>query len=394
MYLGIDIGGTFTDLVLMDEGGNISTAKAPTTPGELEKGVFDAVAVAAKAQGLGPEELLSRVTAFGHGTTQATNALIERTGATTGLITTRGFGDTLALQRLMGFTAGIPVEHLGRYSRRRYPDPIVPRRLVREVRERVDQAGCVLVPLDEDSARGAVRELIDAGVQTFAVALLWSFRNPAHEERVGAIIREMAPDAFVSLSCQVSPIIGEYEPTATTVLNSYLAPKVANYLDRIENLLRDRGFRGKFNVLNSAGSVVPAREAARKPVLLVASGPAGGVMGSLQLAQEIGHSNSSPPTRAAPASTWRWWWTTSRWCPAPTKSAAIISTRRSSIFAPSAPAVAPSRACKRVCCGSDPTVPAPCRVRSAMAAAASLRPSPTPIWCSAFSTRTISSAAA
>jgi N-methylhydantoinase A len=117
MYLGIDIGGTFTDLVLMDEGGNISTAKAPTTPRELEKGVFDAVAVAAKAQGLGPEELLSQVTAFGHGTTQATNALIERTGATTGLITTRGFGDTLALQRLMGFTAGVPVEHLGRYIR-------------------------------------------------------------------------------------------------------------------------------------------------------------------------------------------------------------------------------------------------------------------------------------
>jgi N-methylhydantoinase A len=157
MYLGIDIGGTFTDLVLMDEGGNISTAKAPTTPGELEKGVFDAVAVAAKAQGLGPEELLRRVTAFGHGTTQAANALIERTGATTGLITTRGFGDTLALQRLIGFTAGIPVEHLGRYSRRRYPDPIVPRALIREVRERIDQAGRVLVALDEDSVREAAR---------------------------------------------------------------------------------------------------------------------------------------------------------------------------------------------------------------------------------------------
>ena len=116
------------------EGGGISTAKAPTTPGELEKGVFDAVAVAAGTQGLGPEELLGRVTAFGHGTTQATNALIERTGATTGLIATRGFGDTLALQRLMGFTAGVPVENLGHYSRRRYPAPIVPRRLVREVR--------------------------------------------------------------------------------------------------------------------------------------------------------------------------------------------------------------------------------------------------------------------
>ena len=291
MYLGIDVGGTFTDLVLMDDGGNISTAKAPTTPGELEKGVFDAVALAAAAQGMAPEELLGRVDAFGHGTTQATNALIERTGATTALIATRGFGDTLALQRLMGFTAGIPVEHLGRYSRRRYPDPIVPRALVREVRERVDQAGRVLVPLDEDSVRRAVQELIDAGAQTFAVVLLWSFRNPAHEQRIGDIIREMRPDAYVSLSCAVSPIIGEYERTATTVLNSYLAPKVANYLDRIESLLRDRGFRGKFNMLNSAGGVIPAREAARKPVLLVASGPAGGVMGSLQLAQEIGHNN-------------------------------------------------------------------------------------------------------
>ena len=291
MYLGIDIGGTFTDLVLMDENGNIVTAKAPTTPGELENGVFDAIALVAATQGVAVEQLLAKVIAFGHGTTQATNALIERTGATTGLIATRGFGDTLALQRLMGFTAGIPVEQLGRYSRRRYPEPIVPRGLVREVRERVDQAGHVLVPLDEESVRTAVRELSDAGAETFAVALLWSFRNPAHEQRVGEIIREMRPGAYVSLSCEVSPIIGEYERTATTVLNSYLAPKVADYLSRIETLLRDRGFHGNFNVLNSAGGVVPATEAARKPVLLVASGPAGGVMGSLQLAKEIGHRN-------------------------------------------------------------------------------------------------------
>lgn len=291
MYLGIDIGGTFTDLVLMDDSGSISTSKAPTTPGELEKGVFDAVAVVAQTKGLTPEQLLSRITSFGHGTTQATNALIERTGATTALITTRGFGDTLMLQRLLGFTAGVPVESLGRYSRRRYPEPIVPRSLVREVSERVDQSGRVLVALDEETVRKAVAELSDEGAQTFAVTLLWSFRHPAHERRVEAIIREMRPDAYVSLSCEVSPIIGEYERTATTVLNSYLAPKVADYLARIESLLRDRGFQGKFNVLNSSGGVVPAREAAQKPVLLVASGPAGGVMGSLQLAQEIGHDN-------------------------------------------------------------------------------------------------------
>jgi len=242
--------------------------------------------------------------------------------------------------------------------------------------------------------RGAVRELIDAGVQTFAVALLWSFRNPAHEERVGAIIREMAPDAFVSLSSQVSPIIGEYERTATTVLNSYLAPKVANYLDRIESLLRDRGFRGKFNVLNSAGGVVPAREAARKPVLLVASGPAGGVMGSLQLAQEIGHTNIITTDMGG----------TSFDVALVVDGKPLVSgTHEVGGYHLNTPVIdiraigaggGSMPACRRVSCGWDPTAPAPCRVRSATAAVASSPPSPTRTWSLAFSTRTISSVAA
>ncbi len=138
MYLGVDIGGTFTDLVLMDENGAISTAKSSTTPGELETGVFNAIALAAEARGMSADDLLARVVTFGHGTTQATNALIERTGAVTGLITTRGFGDTIGLQRLMGFTAAMTVDELGWYSKRRYPDPVVPRALRREVPERVD----------------------------------------------------------------------------------------------------------------------------------------------------------------------------------------------------------------------------------------------------------------
>ena len=139
------------------------------------------------------EELLAKVTAFGHGTTQATNAVIERDGARTGLLATAGFGDTLAIQRLMGFTAGVPVDRLGWYSKRRYPDPIVPRGLVREVRERVDHSGKVLVPLDEASVRKAVQELVEAGVETFAVAFLWSFKHPEHERIAGRIIRELAP---------------------------------------------------------------------------------------------------------------------------------------------------------------------------------------------------------
>ena len=128
-------------------------------------------------------------------------------------------------------------------------------------------------------------------VETFAVALLWCFRNPTHERRVGEILREMRPDAYVSLSSEIAPMIGEYERTATTALNSYLAPKVVNYLNRMEGRLQESGFKGSFHILNSSGGVMPAKEAARKPVLLLTSGPTGGVLGSLQLANALGHSN-------------------------------------------------------------------------------------------------------
>ncbi len=291
MFLGVDIGGTFTDLVMLDENGGLVTTKALSTPGELEVGVFNAVEDAARQRGMTGEELLARVVAFGHGTTQATNAVIERDGARTGLIATRGFGDTLAIQRLMGFTAGVPADRLGWYSRRRYPEPIVPRHLVREVRERLDHAGTVLVALDEAELRAAARSLLAEGVQTFAVAFLWSFRNPEHERIAARIIHEEAPGAYVSLSSEIAPVLGEYERTATAALNSYLAPKVVSYLDGIEQMLRRKGFKGAFSILNSAGGVMPVAEAARRPVTLVTSGPTGGVMGSIHLAKRLGYRN-------------------------------------------------------------------------------------------------------
>ncbi|PSH65240.1 hydantoinase/oxoprolinase family protein [Phyllobacterium sophorae] len=291
MYLGVDIGGTFTDLILLGDDGDLITTKALSTPGELEVGVFNAVRDAAARRGMSGEELLARVVSFGHGTTQATNAVIERDGARTGLLASRGFGDTLAIQRLMGFTAGVPVDRLGWYSKRRYPEPIVPRHLVREVRERVDHAGKILVSLEEGEVRSAVRELLAEGVQTFAVAFLWAFRNPEHERVAARIIREEAPGAYISLSSEVAPVLGEYERTATTALNSYLAPKVVSYLDAIEQMLRSRGFKGAFSILNSAGGVMPVSEASRRPVTLVTSGPTGGVMGSVHLARKLGYRN-------------------------------------------------------------------------------------------------------
>ncbi|MFK4548120.1 N-methylhydantoinase A [Streptomyces tendae] len=292
LYVGVDTGGTFTDLVVMDGDGRTLTNKAPTTPHALEEGVFAALRLVAAERGETLEEMLDKVESFGHGTTQATNALIERRGARTALITTRGFGDTLIIQRLMGATAGMPTESLAAFRNRRHPEPLVPRSLIAEVPERVDQAGSVLVPLDEAAVREAVRRLCEEGVEAYAVCLLWSFRNPVHERRIGEIIREVAGDGvYISLSHEVSPVIGEYERTATTVLNSYLGPTVERYLERLERRLREHGLTGRFSVLNSIGGVMSARDAASRAVVLLASGPTGGVIGSRHLARELGHTH-------------------------------------------------------------------------------------------------------
>lgn len=292
LYVGVDTGGTFTDVVVMDAAGSVVTNKAPTTSHALEEGVLNALTLIADERGESLGEMLRQVASFGHGTTQATNALIERRGTSTGLITTRGFGDTILVQRLMGFTAGTPTELLGKFSSRRYPDPLVPRTLIAEVPERVDQSGAVLLPLDETATRVQVRRLAEAGAEAFAVSLLWSFRNPENERRVGEIIREEAgQQAYISLSSDVNPVLGEYERTATTVLNSYLGPTVARYLERLEHSLRAEGLQGRFSVLNSIGGVMGAVDAARRAVLLLSSGPTGGVLGSHFLAQELGHSN-------------------------------------------------------------------------------------------------------
>lgn len=292
LYVGVDTGGTFTDLVVMDEAGRVLTNKAPTTPHALEDGVFAGLELVAAERGESLTEMLGKVQSFGHGTTQATNALIERHGTTTGLITTRGFGDTLIVQRLMGFTAGMPTETLGQFRNRGYPVPIIPRQLIAEVPERVDQGGNIVLALDEGAVKASVDDLVARGVEAFAVCLLWSFRNPAHEKRIGEIIREAAgDDMYVSLSSEISPVLGEYERTATTVLNSYLGPTVARYLERLEKTLQERGMHGRFSVLNSIGGVMSASDAAARAVLLLASGPTGGVIGSRYLAAELGHPN-------------------------------------------------------------------------------------------------------
>jgi N-methylhydantoinase A len=290
-YVGTDIGGTFTDAVVVEEGGGRRVFKAPTTPRDRSEGVLDVLALAAGAYGLELSEFVRQIAYFGHGTTTATNALIERRGVRTGLITTLGFGDTLLLQRTMGSWAGMG-DAFTHFSARQNPTPLIPRQLIQEVPERVDYKGAVLVPLDEAAARAAIRALLDAGVEALAVCFLWSFVNPAHERRVGELLREEGGEAvFCSLSHELVAVLGEYERTATVAVNAYLGPTIRDYVARLQERLAEHGFAGTFSIMDSGGGVMPAAEAAERPVRLLNSGPAGGVLASAALAQTLGYPN-------------------------------------------------------------------------------------------------------
>jgi N-methylhydantoinase A len=289
-YLGIDIGGTFTDGALLQSGSTPRLFKTPTTKHDLLEAVREIVALAAADLEIAPAELLADTSYFGIGTTTATNALIERKGARTGLITTRGFADTLLIQRTMGQWAGMGQE-ITYYSRRQSPPPLIPRHLIAEVIERVDYKGEAVVPLDEDSVVAAIDALVAQDVEAIAVSLLWSFRHPAHEQRIREIAADRAPDVFVTLSSELAPVIGEYERTATVAVNAYLGPLMKRHFDRFESELKDDGLRGHLRVMNSGGGVMPSEAAGTRAVSTLVSGPTGGVLASLRLAEVLGHRN-------------------------------------------------------------------------------------------------------
>lgn len=287
-YVGIDIGGTFTDAVLLDESGVARLLKTPTTLDDPARGVNNALALAEEELELSPGSLLPQVTSFGLGTTVATNALIERKGVRTGIITTKGFRDTLLVQRGMGHWAGREPHEIVHFSQRSHPEPVVPRELIEEVIERVDYKGSVVTPLDEDDTRRAVRALLDQGVEAIAVCLLWSFREPAHEQRIAEIVREMAPEVYLTTSSDLAPVLGEYERTATTALNAYLGPHVSRYMSSLTGSLRERGMTGTLRILDSGGGVVTPERCGETAVSILTSGPTGGVLASAKLAEQLG----------------------------------------------------------------------------------------------------------
>lgn len=293
MYIiGVDIGGTFTDVALLDgETGVPVRAKAPTTPSDLKQGVLDALEVAARRANLDLASILGASTRFVHGTTSTINALVTGNLATVGLLTTAGFEDHLIIMRGVGRHAGLAPAQRLHFSILDRPAPIVPRSLTAGIAERVDYEGRILTPLDEDEARRAVRTLVEMGAKTLAVSLLWSFKNPKHEQRIKALAEELYPNVLVTLSSDYFPVIGEYERTSTTVINASIAPIIDSYVEELGKELGRRGLRCPLSIMTSAGGVTSVQNAKRLPVSTIGSGPAGGVIASKFIADALGFRN-------------------------------------------------------------------------------------------------------
>jgi len=291
-HIGVDVGGTFTDCVAITDAGHICHAKSLSTKADLTDGILHGLNGLAGELHVSIEELLGEAEHFSHGTTIGTNLVVERNGARVGLICSRGHRDSILMMRGAGRTAGKPVEQVYQPHDSRLPVPIVGRRSILEINERIDRNGDIVVQLDENAVRAEVAAwLHENAFDAVAICLLWSFRNTAHEMKVERIVRELTPAIFVSVSSQVAPCLGEYERTVATVINAYVGPGSSSYLDSLNNRLRQQGLRKPVLVMQSNGGVVPAVSVRSKPFTIIDSGPTGGLAGTAALAQAAGHAH-------------------------------------------------------------------------------------------------------
>lgn len=274
--IGVDIGGTFTDVVCRVPGQALRVMKVPTTRSDPSRAVIEA------ARHLGDEWGIAAtdVTRFVHGTTVATNAVLERKGPKTGLLTTNGFKDILEIGRQIRHTLYAAILHPEE------PGYLAPGALRHEIIERIAEDGSVVEPLDEQSVRDAVAKLVADGVETIAICYLFSFVNPDHEQRTAEIIRDAYPDLALSLSCEVDPAFREYERTVVTAFDAYIKPVIDKYLSNLESGLADIGVPAHLQIMQSRGGIASSTVARRRPVRLFLSGPAAGVIG----AQMVGES--------------------------------------------------------------------------------------------------------
>jgi N-methylhydantoinase A len=275
--IGIDIGGTFTDLVFLDPDGKVLRVKVLSTPNDYSQGIANGLESALAKSGLAA----SAITQIMHGTTVATNALLEGKGARVALITTAGFRDVLEIRRLR-----MPVLYDIRF---RKPPALVPRRLRFEVPERIDNQGRVERALDEAAAGEVIDQILAAGVETIAVCLLNAYANGVHEARLRDMIRARDARIPVSISSELLPEIREYERTSTTVVNCYVLPIVRHYLEGLDAQLSARKIGRKLTIMQSSGGAMSAAAAAERPIHIIGSGPAAGVVGAAELARRLGN---------------------------------------------------------------------------------------------------------
>lgn len=291
LLVGVDIGGTFTDCVVLGGDGRITATKSPSTPGNFADGMLAALRVAAERLGLPFEKFCREIAVLTHGTTVGTNTLIQRKGAKVGLITTRGHEDAIHIMRGSRGVTSRELRKVVHFPESAKPVPIVPKRLIEGVSERVDCFGEVVVQLNEAQAERAIRRLVAEGVDAIGVCFLWSFRRPAHELRVKQMIRDIAPEVFVSCSVEIAPKWGEYERVTATALNACIGPVMARYLGDLDRELRAAGYARPLQITQCAGGSISVDKAMRSPLLTLDSGPVSGVTGSLYLGRLMGCPN-------------------------------------------------------------------------------------------------------
>jgi N-methylhydantoinase A len=289
--VGIDIGGTFTDCAIVDRAGRLLTTKVPSTPADFSRGMLDALGAGAQALGLELERFCRDIAFLSHGTTVGTNTIIQKRGARVGLITTKGHEDAIHIMRGSRGYGGRDIRKVVHFPETSKPQPIVPKRLIRGVSERVDCFGEIVVPLSEDQAQTAIRELLAEGVEAIAICFLWSFRNPRHEIAVKRLVQRAAPSLFVTCSHDIAPKWGEYERVTATALNAYLGPVMSGYLGKLDTSLRRLGYSHGLQITQCGGGTVPVERAGEAPLLTLDSGPVSGVTASMFLGAAMGEKN-------------------------------------------------------------------------------------------------------
>ncbi|MSQ88838.1 MAG: hydantoinase/oxoprolinase family protein [Betaproteobacteria bacterium] len=289
--VGIDIGGTFTDCAIVDRSGHLLTTKVPSTPADFALGMLSALGAGAQALGMSLEDFCREIDFLSHGTTVGTNTIIQKRGAKVGLITTKGHEDVIHIMRGSRGYSGRDIRKVVHFPETSKPTPIVPKRLIRGVSERVDCFGAVVVTLNQAQAEAAIRELLAEGVQAIAICFLWSFRNSQHELQVKKLVEKIAPQVFVTCSVDIAPKWGEYERVTATALNAYLGPVMSGYLDRLNSSLKNLGYRHGLQITQCGGGTVPVERAGEAPLLTLDSGPVSGVTASLFLGAAMGEKN-------------------------------------------------------------------------------------------------------